>query len=54
MDSPDNGRVGELESKVNAMLSELRWQRDLAMDRCVAMAGEIAILKAKLASLSAQ
>lgn len=40
--------MSEMELKANAMLAELRAQRDSALDRCVGMAGEIATLKARL------
>ena len=39
------------EIKANAILSELVGQRNSALDRCVTMAGEIALLRAEIESL---
>ena len=45
--------MSELETKANAMLAEVSAQRNMALDRCAVMAGEIAALKAKVAGLEA-
>lgn len=39
----------ELEIRANAMLAEVRQQRDFAYNRCASLAAEIALLQAALA-----
>jgi hypothetical protein len=39
------------ELRINSMLNELSAQRNAALDKCAGMAGEIAVLKARLVEL---
>lgn len=40
-----------MEKKADAMLAELTSQRNSAFDRCVVLAGDLAIAKARIAML---
>lgn len=41
----------ELECKASAMIGEVIAQRNSALDRCMALAGELAVAKAQIAEL---